>query len=127
MKILLMEDEPAIRDILSRILRDSGYEVVIADDGVDAIRKFTAAEHDVDLVLTDIMMPNASGKAVCEAVHVEAPDMPVIFLTGHGDGIIDKQFLADHRAKLLNKPLQSGELLAEIGSSLAESLTIRPA
>ena len=110
---------------LARLKHEPRSALAAGADGLDAIRKFAASEHDVDLVLTDVMMPNASGKTVCEAVHAENPDMPVIFLTGHGDGIIDKQFLADHRAKLLNKPLQSAELLSAIASSLAESSVVR--
>lgn len=76
--ILIIEDEPAIRSILSELLTDAGYTVETAGDGLEGITKFR--ERSFSLVLLDIMMPKIDGYAVCEMIRKES-DVPVIMLT----------------------------------------------
>lgn len=77
-RILVVEDEPDIQEILKNYLTDQGYEVVTACDGVDGIAKFHSGIFD--LVLLDIMLPKIDGFGVCELIRRES-DVPVIMLT----------------------------------------------
>ena len=73
-KILVVEDDIDIQDILKNHLTDAGYEVVIADDGVDGIAKF---DDTISLVLLDIMLPKIDGYGVCEVIRKRS-QVPII-------------------------------------------------
>ena len=80
-KILVVEDDIDIQDILKNHLTDAGYEVVIADDGVDGIAKF---DDTISLVLLDIMLPKIDGYGVCEVIRQKS-QVPIIMLTALSD------------------------------------------
>jgi len=80
-KILIVEDEAAIRDFLTDILEDAGYDTDTAENGMDGLFKFQNGKYD--LVLLDIMLPKIDGHAVLEMVRKRS-DVPVIFLTAMG-------------------------------------------
>ena len=80
-KILVVEDDIDIQDILKNHLTDAGYEVVIAGDGVEAIAKFDDTVH---LVLLDILLPKIDGYGVCEVIRQKS-QVPVIMLTALAD------------------------------------------
>ena len=77
-RILIIEDEPAIRSILSELLTDAGYTIEAAEDGLEGITKFR--RQAFSLVLLDILMPKIDGYTVCEMIRQES-DVPVIILT----------------------------------------------
>lgn len=77
-KLLIIEDEAAIRAILSELLTDAGYDVTAACDGLEGITKFRS--QPVSLVLMDIMMPKIDGYTVCEMIRQES-EVPIIMLT----------------------------------------------
>lgn len=81
-KILIIEDEAAIRDFLSDILEDAGYDTDTAEDGMKGLLKFQSGTYD--LILLDIMLPKIDGHAVLEMIRKQS-DVPVIFLTAMGD------------------------------------------
>lgn len=109
--VLLAEDEAAIRQVISRSLRNAGYSVYVASDGAEAIELIQQQPQSFDLLLTDAVMPGYSGKHVCEAFRQKWPETPVIILSGHGDQVVDNAFLNQHSATLLAKPIPSRELL----------------
>ncbi|MCA9176122.1 MAG: response regulator [Planctomycetales bacterium] len=114
-RVLLAEDEPEIRQVLAAALRHAGYEVMTAGSGEEAIAMFEqAGAENVDLVLTDVVMPRGNGKALCEHVHKCRVDLPVVFLTGYGDAVIDLNFVKTHQAVVLSKPITSVQLLQAI-------------
>ena len=80
-KILVVEDDIDIQDILKNHLTDAGYEIVIADDGVDGIAKF---DDTISLVLLDIMLPKIDGYGVCEVIRQKS-QVPIIMLTALSD------------------------------------------
>ena len=94
-KILIIEDEIAIQNILAEPLRACGYEVVTASDGLEGINTFHT--HHIDLILLDIMLPKINGYAVCEMIRQEART-PIILLTAldtEADQIKGFDLLAD--------------------------------
>lgn len=84
-KILIIEDEAAIRRVLVKILSEESdtYEVVEAEDGLDGIEQIK--KDDFDLVLCDIKMPKMDGVEVLEAVKKIKPEIPIVMISGHGD------------------------------------------
>ena len=85
-KILIIEDEVAIQNILKNYLEDAGYEVAVADDGMEGYSIFQA--EDFDLILLDIMMPKIDGYVVLEMIRRES-DIPVMMITAMGD-VVDQ-------------------------------------
>ena len=81
-KILITEDEPEIREVLYNYLKNEGFEVDMASDGVQALAMF--AENAYDLVLLDIMIPKIDGYNVCEVIKKQS-DVPVVFLSALSD------------------------------------------
>lgn len=114
-RILAIEDEPDIQEILKNYLTDQGYEVVLACDGVDGIAKFH--EGTFDLVLLDIMLPKIDGFGVCELIRRES-DVPVIMLTAldeEADQIRGFDLKADD---YVTKPFSMPVLLRKIAAVL---------
>jgi len=89
-RVLLVEDEPAVRHLARRVLERSGYAVIEAADGEEAIRRFEESGAPVDLLLTDLVMPGMSGRALAERLTALSPGLPVVFMSGYpGDAFAD--------------------------------------
>ena len=119
-KILVVDDEPEITEIVETFLTEAGYKVTIANTGSDAIKK--AKEFKPDVILLDIMMPGTDGYAVCKKIKQEPEfaNTPVIFLTGKdreddmgrsfkagGDMYIKKPFSCERLLEIVNIVLMS--------------------
>lgn len=110
-KILLIDDDPVIIDILSRILRPKGYEITVASDGIEALEK-TFDEHP-DLIILDLGLPKLPGEEVCRQIRKteKKHHIPIIMLSGKTndvDKIIGKVIGADH---YMPKPFNIRELI----------------
>jgi DNA-binding response OmpR family regulator len=118
MEILVVEDEEAIADFLSRGLEAEGYGVVVAADGVAGER--LALDGGVDLVVLDRMLPGRDGIEVLGAIRAEKPSLPVIVLTAKGE-IADRVEGLDRGATdYMTKPFAFDELAARIRSRLRQ-------
>ena len=118
-RILVAEDEPHIRRILTTMLESQNYEVVEFDDGLPAIEYMEGAER-VDLVLTDLMMPGADGLEVLAAVR-EMPERvktPILVLTAKGQDADRDSALALGARDFITKPFSPKKLLARIDEIL---------
>ena len=110
-KILLVEDEKAIRDAVAAYLEREGYWVVGVGDGQSAVEEFE--KHQFDLIVLDLMLPKLSGERVCRAIR-DTSDVPIIMLTAKGeveDRIIGLELGADD---YLIKPFSPRELVARV-------------
>jgi two-component system OmpR family response regulator len=115
-RLLVVDDEPTILELLSGSLRFAGYEVVTATSGAEAIRG--AALSRPDLVLLDVMMPDGDGFEVVRRVRDTSPDVPVIFLTAR-DEVRDRVTGFDLGADdYVTKPFSLDEVLARIRAVL---------
>jgi DNA-binding response OmpR family regulator len=112
---LVVEDEPAVADLLVTLLRDEGYTVMLARDGaaaIDLLNRHGATGVRFDLVLLDIMLPGvAGGRVLQHALSVQA-GVPIIGLSADSDALV--QVAALGAAATLGKPFDIGELLALI-------------
>jgi len=109
--ILLAEDDPLVRELVARLLREQGYEVLLAADGEEAIEVFRANSARVRLVLTDIVMPRKTGMEVYRAVASFQQSTKVVFTSGYAAGVLE-QLPAD--AHVLQKPLRPTTLLQTV-------------
>jgi PAS domain S-box-containing protein len=107
-RILLVEDEGALRTTTSRILSDHGYDVVTAVDGLDALEVFERLGHAVDLVISDIAMPRMRGDEMARLLEARVPNIRVIFMSGYDSGG------SSLNGRLLAKPLAEDDLLRTI-------------
>ncbi|MCI0712319.1 MAG: response regulator transcription factor [Chloroflexi bacterium] len=114
MKILIVDDEEAIRDSLGRRLSREGYEVVTAANGLDGLRNFHS-EHP-DLVILDIVIPEMDGLTVCQRIR-EVSDTPIIMLSAQAieeDDIVEG--LNAGADEYLMKPVRGNEFVARINA-----------
>ncbi|MDQ6969503.1 MAG: PAS domain S-box protein [Mariprofundus sp.] len=81
--ILLVDDDVSLRAVNAELLQRLGYQVLQAEDGVMAAAVFGNAEHDIELLITDVVMPRMSGVELANHVWQQSPNMPVIFMTGY--------------------------------------------
>lgn len=118
-KILVVDDEKAIVDILAFNLKKEGYEVVTAGDGEEGIRKYR--KELPDLVLMDIMMPKVDGLAACKQIREES-NVPIIMLTARAeevDKVLGLEFGADD---YVTKPFSVRELVARVKSNIRRTV-----
>jgi len=110
-KILLAEDEQAMREHLTRALQKSNYEVVAVDRGTAAVPLLKA--QDFDLLLTDIVMPEMDGIELAQQCAAISPDTQVMFITGFS-GVTLRAGQSVPKAKILSKPFHLRDLVLEV-------------
>ena len=81
-KLLVVDDEPKIREVIREYAEFNGYEVAEAEDGMQAVKM--CKEEDYDLIILDIMMPKLDGFSTCKEIKNFKPDIPVIMLSARG-------------------------------------------
>ena len=120
-RVLVVDDDQAIRDSLRKVLQGAGYEVVLAAEGLEADRRF---EPDaIDLVVLDLNLPNQSGWDVFEHLTTRHPFVPILILTG-----LPNQYrtaVAAGVGALLEKPVEVSALLSTMETLLAEPAEAR--
>jgi len=102
--ILLVEDEPSILKMSSRVLAAAGYQVLSAHTGEEALRVLKETQGPIDLLLTDMVMPGLSGSEVAHRVLAERPGTRVVFASGYTDDVSLRQGVESGEAHLLAKP-----------------------
>jgi len=112
--VLVVEDEPAIREVTRRILARSGYHVLTAASAREAIEIATSAGGDIDVLLTDVVMPHMLGKEAADRIRAFRPDVKVLFMSGYTQGLLDTQGVAEAGVNLIEKPFTEASLLAKL-------------
>ncbi|MDM8536054.1 response regulator, partial [Desulfobacterales bacterium HSG17] len=119
--ILLAEDENQVMDMLKIILEKSGYKIISASDGKEAIRVFNENSARIDMALLDIVMPKANGKEVLKHIRSVRPNMPVLFMTGYSKGILSPDISPEKYNKhyeIIQKPISPSLLKHKIRAIL---------
>jgi CheY-like chemotaxis protein len=116
--ILLVEDEAAVRTLAKRVLSQKGYRVFEASDGAIALRVAAAHVGEIDLVLTDVAMPNLGGRGMVEELKELSPGMRVLFMSGYPKDEIFPEKGSATRTPYLQKPFTSETLFSEVRSAL---------
>jgi two-component system response regulator ResD len=114
-KILVVEDEPMVAEVVERYLRRDGHEVTIVFDGQSAVEQF--ARERADLVILDLMLPRLDGSAVCRKLRATS-DVPIIMLTARGDERDRLQGLELGADDYITKPFSPREVAARVRAVL---------
>ena len=120
MRILVVDDEPAVRDSLRRALELEGYDVELAADGETALARLEAASHP-DAVVLDILMPGIDGLEVCRRMRAAGDEVPVLMLTARAEVDSRVAGLDAGADDYLPKPFALAELLARLRALLRRS------
>lgn len=114
-KILVVDDDPAIAEMLTIVLQGEGFRTVVVGDGVEAVK--AAEEHNPDLILLDVMLPGMNGIDVCKAIR-ESSTVPIVMLTARTDTVDVVLGLESGADDYVHKPFKPKELVARVRARL---------
>jgi two-component system cell cycle sensor histidine kinase/response regulator CckA len=120
-RILVVDDEPAVRRFVDRVLRTAGYGVVTADGGAQALQTLQGGAR-FDLIVSDVRMPEMSGPELIARVRQERPRIPVLYLTAYSDQLFKERVALTDEEAFLNKPSTIKGLLEAVSLRLCGHL-----
>jgi PAS domain S-box-containing protein len=112
-KILVVEDQPELAQLIRRLLEPAGYTVTVSTDAENALTEF-AAIRDPDLLITDVVMPGMTGPEIAAALRERHPGLPVVFMSGYTAAALGPQVQLDGNSGLVEKPFNRTTLLAAV-------------
>jgi two-component system, cell cycle sensor histidine kinase and response regulator CckA len=118
--VLVVEDEPAVRSLIGRVLRKHGYEVIEAENGRVA-EALIESNGTIDLVLTDVVMPEMGGRELAERIRRRKPDLPLLFMSGYTEDELVRRGVADGHTTLVEKPFSPVTLTRKIREAIDRS------
>jgi len=116
--VLLVEDEDAVRSFAARALGQRGYQVLEASTGTEALDVFESHQGDVDLVLSDVVMPEMDGPTLMAKLRRDRPDLKIIFISGYAEDSFRKHLADNEDFMFLQKPFDLKELAAAVKAAL---------
>jgi two-component system cell cycle sensor histidine kinase/response regulator CckA len=116
--VLLVEDEDAVRSFAARALGQRGYNVLQATTGAEALEVFAKHDGEVDLVVSDVVMPEMDGPTLFEKLRRERPDLKVIFISGYAEDAFRQHLAENEDFMFLQKPFDLKELAAAVKAAL---------
>ncbi len=124
--ILVVEDEAPVRGVIAGTLRRSGYKIIEACDGIEALKIWEEHGKDIDLLLTDIMMPNGlRGNELADRLRQERPDLRVLFSSGYSADFGTGSSPLSERVNFLEKPYKPEFLLKKVRECLDRAVSVR--
>lgn len=122
--VLVLDDEPAVRKLVSAMLTSSGYTVLTADNGENAITTFKKKKQPVDLLLLDVVSPGLPGPVVAERLVGLQPGLRVLFMSGYDDTSVVRRYVVEKGFALLKKPFTQDELAKKVREVLEPNPTL---
>ena len=116
--VLIVEDQEALREVTERIFTRSGYHVITAANGAEAITLAAQYDGDIHLLLTDVVMPNMLGKEVAENIRQTRRDIEVLFMSGYAQPVLASQGRLDPGVHLIEKPFSAKAIIEKAGRIL---------
>jgi DNA-binding NtrC family response regulator len=129
LNILLVEDERFVREVAAEILRMAGHRVLKARNSGEAIKLFRRAQHPIDLLITDVVLPGKNGCGLSEELEMECPELRTIFISGYPERVANLEAKSG-RVSYLSKPFSVDSLTAKVQQAMqspAASLAAKPA
>ncbi len=117
--ILVAEDDDGTRAAVARILERLGYSVLLAPDGQQALRLLHARSAEIDLVITDVMMPGLTGPQLALRMRTAAPQIPVLFMSGYPEDALTEVDGLSLETDFIAKPFSSAALMQRVSAKLA--------
>lgn len=115
--VLLVEDQETVRKITALMLQELGYRVIVAESPEEAL-SICRSEEPIDLLLTDVIMPQMSGKTLASGASQLRPGIRIVFMSGHPSGVIANHGIVEQGVFLLSKPFSLGELSDRIREAM---------
>jgi len=123
--ILLVDDDASVRNLVTRLLKLQGYSVLTADSGRSALRVWAEHKNEIDLLLTDVVMPQGvSGRDLAVRCQNERASLKVIYTSGYNVELSTANGWLRDGIHFVQKPYQPEELLAAVRSALSETPTV---
>jgi PAS domain S-box-containing protein len=116
--ILVVEDEEPVRNLVETILKQYGYNVILAEDGEDGVDKFLANRDKISLIFTDLIMPKKSGKELFDEVRAVEPEMKILFTSGYTADMLHKKGNIAEHFDIVKKPITPLELAKKVRDML---------
>jgi len=124
--VLVVEDEPQVREVAVRSLQAAGYRVLVASNGSEALELAAHERSHLALLLTDIIMPGLNGRELAEELRSRRPDLRVLYMSGYTQDVISKAGVLDSGLEFLAKPFTAADLQERVrevlDAGLAEAL-----
>lgn len=112
--ILLVEDEAAVRKLLQKVLEADGYRVFAAVDGEEALQCFDRHRGEIDMLITDVVMPSMNGQDLASRLRRQKPDLPILYMSGYTSDAIAEFSPETFQAGFLQKPFAPSEFVAQV-------------
>lgn len=122
-RVLVVDDDEATRRFVGRVLRDAGYEVAVAEDGLEAIAVAQHAE-PIDVVVTDLLMPSMNGDELVRRLRKMQPALKVLYLTGFSDRLFEERTCLWEDEAYLDKPCRASALLEAVALLVCGRLAV---
>ena len=119
--ILLVEDEEGLRSLNARGLRSRGYSVIEASNGIEAMEALEEKDGAVDLVVSDVVMPEMDGPTLLREMRIRNPNLKIIFVSGYAEEAFDKSLPENEQFAFLAKPFALSALVAKVKETMAPS------
>jgi DNA-binding NtrC family response regulator len=116
--ILVVDDEPEIRKLVSAMLTNSGYQIILADTGEQAIKLFRKQPKAIDLLLTDVVAPGMAGPTLADQLTELKPDLRVLFMSGYDNRQVVQKYVVEKGHLLLPKPFTVKQLEEKVEEAL---------
>jgi len=119
--ILLVEDEEGLRSLNARGLRSRGYSVIEASNGIEALEALEEKNGAVDLVVSDVVMPEMDGPTLLKTMRGRNPDLKIIFVSGYAEDAFEKSLPENQQFAFLPKPFTLSQLVAAVKETMTPS------
>lgn len=116
--ILVVEDQEIVLKLVTRILKKYGYSIISASNGGEALALCHEYQGDIDLMLTDVVMPGLSGKTIFDRIHQVRPTLKVLYMSGYTEDVIAHHGVLEEGVSFLHKPFRADELARKVRSIL---------
>ncbi len=118
--VLIIEDDAEVRALTGRILSDAGFMTILAADTDDAIRMCADPSTQIDLAISDVVMPNMGGPELVKELKAQRPDLKILFMSGYTSDRLERYGLDSYDANYLNKPFSPKALLKTVQDSFTD-------
>ncbi len=122
--ILLVEDEAALRELARRLLTGAGYRVISASSGAEALEAAERHEQPIELLLTDVIMPQMHGQELAVEIARRRPSTKVLFMSGFAEPFLGSRGQLQEGVTVIEKPFSATTLLAKVRQTLGARVTV---
>jgi DNA-binding NtrC family response regulator len=118
-RILLADDDAATRDLVRRALASDGHDVIVTQDGLEALESLQSDAARINLLISDVDMPGLNGIELAAKAIASAPGIRIVLMTGHSEGAAKTDHLKPHLKRFVSKPFTLDQIKTMVREALA--------